>query len=319
MKKTITVGRNEDKCQILLPENNPTRTSREHALIQLDSQDQLWITDISSNGTTLNGQWLTKSKPYPLRWGDEVVFAQEARLDWKAMERQFRRPGGGKETQFGSVAQSFVKSLVDWDSRSSQIALFFRMIPNPSGQLVRFLDTPKSNSVSPTAFFLFGLAAFFFIQHSLGDDQQGIWKLIPQEVPEVVRDALFGVYLLLMGYLNYKFFKWFTGKKISPRHYFHAYICFQAFWQIVLAVTFILLHPMTTQLIGKDAAIGVFGVVYLIANLWLFYHYINLHRRVWNISWWSAFGYQLLVGVIVFAVIMLVAVCIGLLATMLFR
>ena len=74
------IGRGPDNRYLI---NDPTKViSNNHAIISQYSDGRVTITDISSNGTTLNGHTLPKGKEINIRRGDQVVFADIATLEW---------------------------------------------------------------------------------------------------------------------------------------------------------------------------------------------------------------------------------------------
>lgn len=68
----IDVGRISSDMASLLNESD--YTSRHHAVLET-TDSQLFITDVSTNGTSINGRRITKNEKTELHDGDEVQFA----------------------------------------------------------------------------------------------------------------------------------------------------------------------------------------------------------------------------------------------------
>lgn len=60
MKKIYTIGR-EEGCDIVIPDNSDV-ISRLHATIRIESEDKIFITDQSRNGTYVNGMKISDRK-----------------------------------------------------------------------------------------------------------------------------------------------------------------------------------------------------------------------------------------------------------------
>ena len=76
----FTIGRGPDNRYII---NDPAKlVSTNHAIINQYPDGRITITDISSNGTTLNAAQLPKNKEINIRRGDQIVFADSATLEW---------------------------------------------------------------------------------------------------------------------------------------------------------------------------------------------------------------------------------------------
>lgn len=79
-KAPFVVGRIPDVCTIVFPESFPL-ISREHLKIVYDSvTDFYWITDVSSNGTYLDGVRLVRDKRYILNNGSIIGLAGQEQL-----------------------------------------------------------------------------------------------------------------------------------------------------------------------------------------------------------------------------------------------
>ena len=75
---TITIGRSLDN-QIVIDD---TSISRNHAKIEIDDANRVFISDLSKNGTYVNGQRLFVNLRKQIVRSDIVNFAQVADLDW---------------------------------------------------------------------------------------------------------------------------------------------------------------------------------------------------------------------------------------------
>lgn len=84
-KKAITIGRDPDLCDLVLPEED-TSTSRQHAKITLDD-GQFRLEDLdSANGTFVNGERISKTK---LANGVEVQFGlRETRFTFRMLREK---------------------------------------------------------------------------------------------------------------------------------------------------------------------------------------------------------------------------------------
>lgn len=79
MKKLI-LGRGED-CDLYLDDPKGL-ISRKHAILKIGVLGQYEITDVSKNGTFINGIRIKPHKPYKIKRKDIVVFANTSKLDW---------------------------------------------------------------------------------------------------------------------------------------------------------------------------------------------------------------------------------------------
>ena len=64
MKKIYTIGR-EEGCDIVIPDNSDV-ISRLHATIRIESEDKIFITDQSRNGTYVNGMKISSNVEVPV-------------------------------------------------------------------------------------------------------------------------------------------------------------------------------------------------------------------------------------------------------------
>lgn len=83
--KVYSIGR-EQGCDIVI--NDPTDViSRRHATLVVTSTGKMTITDLSHNGTYVNGIRIAQNVPVPVTRKDSVSFAQIARLDWNLVPK----------------------------------------------------------------------------------------------------------------------------------------------------------------------------------------------------------------------------------------
>lgn len=79
MKKLI-LGRGED-CDVYLNDNKGL-ISRKHAILKIRPIGKYEITDVSKNGTFINGIRMKPHVPYNVKRKDVIVFANTSKLDW---------------------------------------------------------------------------------------------------------------------------------------------------------------------------------------------------------------------------------------------
>ena len=83
--KVYSIGR-EQGCDIVI--NDPTDViSRRHATLVVSPTGKMTITDLSHNGTYVNGIRISQNVPVPVTRKDSVSFAQIARLDWNLVPK----------------------------------------------------------------------------------------------------------------------------------------------------------------------------------------------------------------------------------------
>lgn len=87
IENTCLIGRDPDKCQIIIPNRYQGRASREHARIQR-YPDAIEIEDISSRGTWVNGSILKRERPAKLKHNDRIWLGGDA-TDGKKCELRF--------------------------------------------------------------------------------------------------------------------------------------------------------------------------------------------------------------------------------------
>lgn len=73
MKKIYTIGR-EEGCDIVIPDNSDV-ISRLHATIRIESEDKIYITDQSRNGTYVNGMKISSNVEVPVSRKDVISLA----------------------------------------------------------------------------------------------------------------------------------------------------------------------------------------------------------------------------------------------------
>lgn len=76
--KVITIGR-DPSCDIVI---NDPQISRRHAIVRVSDTGKIEIVDLSSNGTSVNGNPLRKNVPYPVTRKNQVTFAGVSKLNW---------------------------------------------------------------------------------------------------------------------------------------------------------------------------------------------------------------------------------------------
>lgn len=83
--KTYSIGR-EVSCNIVINDRTDV-ISRRHAVLTVSSSGKMTITDLSSNGTYVNGIRISPNTPVPVTRKDNVSFAHTARLDWNQIPK----------------------------------------------------------------------------------------------------------------------------------------------------------------------------------------------------------------------------------------
>lgn len=78
--KTLSIGREPD-CNIIIDDVSNV-VSRRHAVLTISTFGSMTITDLSHNGTYVNGIRISQNVPFPVTRKDNVSFAHKARLDW---------------------------------------------------------------------------------------------------------------------------------------------------------------------------------------------------------------------------------------------
>lgn len=313
MNAKILIGRDRSKCHLILPDMPQSRLSRIHAVIEMDNSGQLWITDCSTNGTSLNDKILEKNKPYKLKVRDRVVFANEHQLDWKALlklvptgtnvkenvytidrakEKPIRSNPNNQRgrTNIHNEAAKLFLSVIEWQERVTLFRLFLRSLSHPSKKLYGYYNN-QSNWISPNGAYLFSLTLLFISQKIAGD---GVFL---KNVPEYLQDflpALYGALLIVFGYIIYVFFRLLTKKHIHPKQYFYPYIALTAISNIFTAVFF----PICVSI---NEILG--GILLLMLYLWIFYHSVTLQSITWEISFGRTIFYNSLLSLMAFAIV----------------
>lgn len=83
-KKVYTIGR--ENCDICLWDET-NEVSRHHAQIRIDDKGKYWLTDMSTNGTYVNGIRITPHVEVMVNRDDEISFARIERLDWEQIPK----------------------------------------------------------------------------------------------------------------------------------------------------------------------------------------------------------------------------------------
>lgn len=78
--KKIILGRGDD-CDIYLSDPKGL-ISRKHAIMKISSFGSYEITDVSKNGTFINGIRMKPHVPYKVKRKDIIVFANTSKLEW---------------------------------------------------------------------------------------------------------------------------------------------------------------------------------------------------------------------------------------------
>lgn len=84
MKTLYTIGRESNSDIILWNEES----SRYHAQIRIDQKGKLWLMDMSTNGTYLNGMRISPNYEVEVSRKDEILFAGVEALDWSRIPKQ---------------------------------------------------------------------------------------------------------------------------------------------------------------------------------------------------------------------------------------
>ena len=77
--KVITIGR-DPNCNVVI---NDPQISRRHAILRISDLGKIEVVDMSSNGTSVNGNPLRKNVPYHISRKDQVTFAGVSKLNWE--------------------------------------------------------------------------------------------------------------------------------------------------------------------------------------------------------------------------------------------
>lgn len=94
--KKLTIGRGDD-CDIYVSDPKGL-VSRKHAILKIDNTGGMQITDVSKNGTFINGVRIPAHVPQKVKRKDVVIFANSSKLDWDDI------PDSGKWLRIGLMA-----------------------------------------------------------------------------------------------------------------------------------------------------------------------------------------------------------------------
>ena len=83
--KSYSIGRDAG-CDIVLNDNTDV-ISRRHAVLTVASSGKMTITDMSTNGTYINGQRISSNVAVPVTRKDSVSFAHVTTLDWNIIPK----------------------------------------------------------------------------------------------------------------------------------------------------------------------------------------------------------------------------------------
>lgn len=83
--KSYSIGRDAG-CDIVLNDNTDV-ISRRHAVLTVTSSGKMTITDMSTNGTYINGQRISSNVAVPVTRKDSVSFAHVSTLDWNIIPK----------------------------------------------------------------------------------------------------------------------------------------------------------------------------------------------------------------------------------------
>ena len=83
--KSYSIGRDAG-CDIVLNDNTDV-ISRRHAVLTVASSGKMTITDMSTNGTYINGQRISSNVAVPVTRKDSVSFAHVITLDWNVIPK----------------------------------------------------------------------------------------------------------------------------------------------------------------------------------------------------------------------------------------
>lgn len=83
--KSYSIGR-DSSCEIVINDNTDI-VSRRHAILSVASSGKMTITDLSTNGTYINGQRISSNVAVPVSRKDTVSFAHVSTLDWNIIPK----------------------------------------------------------------------------------------------------------------------------------------------------------------------------------------------------------------------------------------
>lgn len=85
MKKIITIGRGA-QCDICINDSTDV-LSRNHAILEIKSNNKYFIIDQSRNGTYVNGMRISPNEKVPITRDDIISFAHVRELDWSLVPK----------------------------------------------------------------------------------------------------------------------------------------------------------------------------------------------------------------------------------------
>jgi len=142
--KTYSIGRDLG-CDIVINDNTDV-VSRRHAVLNVGSAGKMTITDLSSNGTYVNGIKIAPNVSFPVTRKDSVSFAHVANLDWDVIPKSRRW-----------ITWLIVGLMVA--AIAAFLAVFFARSPQPkpetdvvtdTTQLAQPADSLQMDSITPT-------------------------------------------------------------------------------------------------------------------------------------------------------------------------
>lgn len=114
--KSYSIGRDAG-CDIVLNDNTDV-ISRRHAVLTVASSGKMTITDLSTNGTYINGQRISSNVAVPVTRKDSVSFAHVSTLDWNIIPKsnQWLRYviAGLAAAAVIAAGIIFIPKIIDW-------------------------------------------------------------------------------------------------------------------------------------------------------------------------------------------------------------
>lgn len=83
--KTYTIGR--DLSSDIVINDQTDVVSRRHAVLSVGNRGKMTLTDLSSNGTYINGIKMSPNVAVPVTRNDTISFAHVATLDWEMISK----------------------------------------------------------------------------------------------------------------------------------------------------------------------------------------------------------------------------------------
>ena len=78
-----TIGRSENNDIVINDKSNIV--SSNHAVFE-EINGKFYITDLSTNGTFVKGKKIPKDIKFPIKKGDEILFAKKYQFDWNKIK-----------------------------------------------------------------------------------------------------------------------------------------------------------------------------------------------------------------------------------------